>query len=124
MIAFLFTVIAVFALFAIIKAIEKHSDGDNTQSIPNAPSKSNKVRKIPKVQSYEKWEKKVKKKKGKNAITNSLYIFLSIEEAEKLMTHDQSKDDMRVLDLILDAKLDGLNHIKLEREVYERLNRF
>lgn len=91
----------------------------------NEPSDYTPVEKIktttPKVQSYEKWEKKVQKKKAKTAMEIADYIYLSIEDANELFIHNSSADEMKLLDIILDAKLDGRESIKIDRTLYERL---
>lgn len=73
------------------------------------------------VQSYEKWEKKVQKKKAKTAMDMANYTYLSIDDANELFVHNSSADEMKLLDIILDAKLDGRESIKIDRALYERL---
>lgn len=94
---------------------------DNTPPIvipdPNKPGKRRQQR----VKPYRKWEKKMNHKKGKNAMLKAECVFLSISEANSLMLYDNSREEMKLLDLILDAKLSGTDIIKLDRTTYEIL---
>ena len=49
------------------------------------------------------------------------YTYLSIDDANELFVHNSSADEMKLLDIILDAKLDGRESIKIDRALYERL---
>lgn len=90
---------------------------------PIVISNSNKPgkRKNQRVKPYRKWEKKMNQKKGKNAMLKAEYVFLPISEANSLMIYDNSREEMKLLDLILDAKLSGTDFIKLDRTTYEIL---
>lgn len=74
-----------------------------------------------KVRSYHKYQKKVNQRKGKDAMLRANSVFLSIAEANSLFVHDGSSDEMCLLDLILEAKLSGQEHIKIDRLLYERM---
>lgn len=49
------------------------------------------------------------------------YVFLSIDEANDLFTYNHSADEMKLLDVILDATLDGKDYVQIDRPLYERM---
>lgn len=79
------------------------------------------IRKTPQVQPYSKYQKKVNRRKGKAAMFRANNLFLSIDEANSLLSHDGTSDEMMLLDLILDAKLNGQKNIIIDRLLYDRL---
>ena len=108
-----------FVIALLIHANKPKDKDEQNHALKNFPPvvKAKKQR----VQSYEKWEKKVQKKKAKTAMDRADYIYLSIEDANELFIHNSSADEMKLLDIILDAKLDGRENIKIDRALYERL---
>lgn len=75
----------------------------------------------PKVQSWEKQQKQIWKAKARSAMLKANYAFLSIDEANDLFTYNHSTDEMKLLDVILDAKLNGQAYVKIDRPLYERM---
>ncbi len=94
---------------------------DNAPPIVIPDSNKPGKRRQQRVKPYRKWEKKMNQKKGKNAMLKAEYVFLSVSEANSLMIYDNSREEMKLLDLILDAKLNGTDIIKLDRTTYEIL---
>ena len=84
------------------------------------PTKRKRKRK-PKVQSWEKQQKQIWKAKARSAMLKANYAFLSIDEANDLFTYNHSTDEMKLLDVILDAKLNGQAYVKIDRPLYERM---
>lgn len=117
---FLLIVFLIAFIVALVVAVFRPKE-DNAPPIvipdSNKPGKRRKQR----VKPYRKWEKKMNRKKGENAMLKAEYVFLSISEANSLMIYDHSREEMKLLDLILDAKLDGTDVIKLDRTTYEIL---
>lgn len=116
---FLLIVFLIALVVALAIAVYKPKEDNEPIIIPdsNKPGKRRKQR----VKSYKKWEKKMEQKKRKNAMLEAEYIFLSISEANSLMIYDNSRAEMKLLDLILDAKLNGTDIIKLDRTTYQIL---
>ena len=117
---FLLIVFLIAFIVALLIAVFRPKEDNATPIvIPNSnkPGKRRQQR----VKPYRKWEKKMNQKKGKNAILQAEYVFLSISEANSLMIYDHSREEMKLLDLILDAMLDGKDIIKLDRTTYEIL---
>ncbi len=48
-------------------------------------------------------------------------INVPISQAIKLFTHDNSADEQKLLDMVLEAKLDGKNFIIMDQRLYQRL---
>lgn len=117
---FLFIAFAIAFVIALLIHANKPKDKDEQNHAPKNPPPAVKPQKQ-RVQSYEKWEKKVRKKKAKTTMDMANYTYLSIDEANELFVHNSSTDEMKLLDIILDAKLDGSESIKIDRALYERL---
>ncbi len=49
------------------------------------------------------------------------YVLLSIDEANDLFTYNHSADEMKLLDVILDATLNGQDYVQIDRPLYERM---
>lgn len=117
---FLLIVFAIFFVIALLIHANKPKEKNGEHYVPKNPPPVVKPKKQ-RVQSYEKWEKKVQKKKAKIAMDMANYTYLSIDDANELFVHNSSADEMKLLDIILDAKLDGRESIKIDRALYERL---
>ena len=117
---FLLIAFSIAFVIALLIHANKPKDKNEQNHAPKNPPPVVKPKRQ-RVQSYEKWEKKVQKKKAEIAINRANYIYLSIEDANELFIHNSSADEMKLLDIILDAKLDGRESIKIDRALYERL---
>lgn len=84
------------------------------------PTKRKRERK-PKVQSWEKQQKKIWKAKARSAMLKANYVILSKEEANDLFIYNHSADETKLLDVILDATLDGQDYVQIDRPLYERM---
>lgn len=113
------TLIVIFALGLIVALFKSPKDN----AISNNDTASPPKRKKQKVQPYHKYQKKVNQRKAKAAMFQANNAVLDLDEANSLLAHNGSDDEMHLLDLILDAKLDGRKHIVVERSLYERLKR-
>lgn len=108
-----------FALFIIglIFAFGKQSNTDKE----TAKREPNKKKRNPKVQSWHKYQKKAWKAKAHSATFKAQFVVLSIDEANELFVYNHSEDEMMLIDVILDAKLNGTNFVKIDRSLYERM---
>ena len=88
---------------------------------PTGQTTKRKRKRKPKVQSWEKQQKQIWKAKARSAMLKANYAFLSIDEANDLFTYNHSTDEMKLLDVILDAKLNGQAYVKIDRPLYERM---
>lgn len=84
------------------------------------PTKRKRKRK-PKAQSWKKQQKAIWKAKARSAMLKANYVFLSIDEANGLFTYNHSADEKKLLDVILDATLNGQAYVKIDRPLYERM---
>lgn len=96
-----------------------HSANNGIRQPTRQPTKRNYKHK-PKVQSWEKQQKKVWKAKARSAMLKANYVVLSIDEANDLFTYNHSADEMKLLDVILDATLDGKDYVQIDRSLYVR----
>lgn len=99
---------------------KRHTANNGIYQPTGQPTKRKRKRK-PKVQSWEKQQKKVWKAKTRSAMFKASYVLLSKEEANDLFTYNHSTDEMKLFDVILDAKLNGQAYVKIDRPLYERM---
>lgn len=117
---FLLIVFAIALVIVLLINANKSKDKDDPNKEPTEPIKPHKQR-TQKVKPYRKLEKKMQQKAGKQAMEEAEYIHLTIEEANNLFLHNSSADEMKLLDIILDAKLDGVDTVKVDRCLYDRM---
>lgn len=113
----IWVLITIFVVGLFVALSKRPNDKNPIQEHTATPPK----RKLPKVRSYSKYQKKVNQRKGKIAMFRANNVLLTIDEANSFLTHDGTPDEMRLLDLILDAKLSGDEHIIIDRPLYDRL---
>lgn len=102
-------------------AYGKRQTADNGICQPTGQSTKRKRKRKPKAQSWEKQQKKVWKAKARSAMLKANFVFLSIDEVNDLFTYNHSADEMKLLDVILDATLDGKDYVQIDRSLYERM---
>ncbi len=115
-----------FILFATILVItilvSTNNPGDKKVQYnePTKPVKPQKQR-IKKVKSVRKWQKKMQHKAGKKAMEKVDFVYLTIEESNAIFQYNSSSDEIKLLDIMLEAKLEGIDIIKVDRNLYNRL---
>lgn len=114
-------VLVIIFFVGLLWAYGKRQTANNGIYQPTGPTTKRKRKRKPKVQSWEKQQKQIWKAKARSAMLKANYAFLSIDEANNLFTYNHSTDEMKLLDVILDAKLNGQAYVKIDRPLYERM---
>ena len=114
-------VLVIIFFVGLLWAYGKRQTANNGIYQPTGRSPKRKRKRKPKVQSWEKQQKQIWKAKARSAMLKANYAFLSIDEANDLFTYNHSTDEMKLLDVILDAKLNGQAYVKIDRPLYERM---
>lgn len=114
-------VLVIIFFVGLLWAYGKRQTANNGIYQPTGQPTKRKRKRKPKVQSWEKQQKKVWKAKARSAMLKANYAFLSIDEANDLFTYNHSTDEMKLFDVILDAKLNGQAYVKIDRPLYERM---
>jgi len=108
-------------IFLLIFILAFFINPKNDNEVHIVEHQNTKVKNKNRVQSYDKWEKKIKKKSAKTAMELSNNKFLSIQDANELFIYMDTNDERKLLDIILEAKLDGKDMVKLDMQLYNRL---
>jgi hypothetical protein len=114
-------VLVIIFFVGLLWAYGKRQTANNGIYQPTGQPTKRKRKRKPKVQSWEKQQKKVWKAKARSAMFKASYVLLSKEEANDLFTYNHSADEMKLLDVILDATLDGKDYVQIDRPLYERM---
>lgn len=114
-------VLVIIFFVGLLWAYGKRQTANNVIYQPTGQTTKRKRKRKPKVQSWEKQQKQIWKAKARSAMLKANYAFLSIDEANDLFTYNHSTDEMKLLDVILDAKLNGQAYVKIDRPLYERM---
>lgn len=114
-------VLVIIFFVGLLWAYGKRQTANNGIYQPTGQTTKRKRKRKPKVQSWEKQQKQIWKAKARSAMLKTNYAFLSIDEANDLFTYNHSTDEMKLLDVILDAKLNGQAYVKIDRPLYERM---
>lgn len=114
-------VLVIIFFVGLLWAYGKRQTANNGIYQPTGQTTKRKRKRKPKVQSWEKQQKQIWKDKARSAMLKANYAFLSIDEANDLFTYNHSTDEMKLLDVILDAKLNGQAYVKIDRPLYERM---
>lgn len=114
-------VLVIIFFVGLLWAYGKRQTANNGIYQPTGQTTKRKRKRKPKVQSWEKQQKQIWKAKARSAMLKANYAFLSIDEASDLFTYNHSTDEMKLLDVILDAKLNGQAYVKIDRPLYERM---
>lgn len=114
-------VLVIIFFVGLLWAYGKRQTANNGIYQPTGQTTKRKRKRKPKVQSWEKQQKQIRKAKARSAMLKANYAFLSIDEANDLFTYNHSTDEMKLLDVILDAKLNGQAYVKIDRPLYERM---
>lgn len=114
-------VLVIIFFVGLLWAYGKRQTANNGIYQPTGQTTKRKRKRKPKVQSWEKQQKQIWKAKARSAMLKANYAFLSIDEANNLFTYNHSTDEMKLLDVILDAKLNGQAYVKIDRPLYERM---
>lgn len=114
-------VLVIIFFVGLLWAYGKRQTANNGIYQPTGQTTKRKRKRKPKVQSWEKQQKQILKAKARSAMLKANYAFLSIDEANDLFTYNHSTDEMKLLDVILDAKLNGQAYVKIDRPLYERM---
>ena len=114
-------VLVIIFFVGLLWAYGKRQTANNGIYQPTGQTTKRKRKRKPKVQSWEKQQKQIWKAKARSAMLKANYAFLSIDEANGLFTYNHSTDEMKLLDVILDAKLNGQAYVKIDRPLYERM---
>lgn len=114
-------VLVIIFFVGLLWAYGKRQTANNGIYQPTGQTAKRKRKRKPKVQSWEKQQKQIWKAKARSAMLKANYAFLSIDEANDLFTYNHSTDEMKLLDVILDAKLNGQAYVKIDRPLYERM---
>lgn len=114
-------VLVIIFFVGLLWAYGKRQTANNGIYQPTGQTTKRKWKRKPKVQSWEKQQKQIWKAKARSAMLKANYAFLSIDEANDLFTYNHSTDEMKLLDVILDAKLNGQAYVKIDRPLYERM---
>lgn len=114
-------VLVIIFFVGLLWAYGKRQTANNGIYQPTGQTTKRKRKRKPKVQSWEKQQKQIWKAKARSAMLKANYAFLSIDEANYLFTYNHSTDEMKLLDVILDAKLNGQAYVKIDRPLYERM---
>lgn len=114
-------VLVIIFFVGLLWAYGKRQTANNGIYQPTGQTTKRKRKRKPKVQSWEKQQKQIWKAKARSAMLKANCAFLSIDEANDLFTYNHSTDEMKLLDVILDAKLNGQAYVKIDRPLYERM---
>lgn len=114
-------VLVIIFFVGLLWAYGKRQTANNGIYQPTGQTTKRKRKRKPKVQSWEKQQKQIWKAQARSAMLKANYAFLSIDEANDLFTYNHSTDEMKLLDVILDAKLNGQAYVKIDRPLYERM---
>lgn len=114
-------VLVIIFFVGLLWAYGKRQTANNGIYQPTGQTTKRKRKRKPNVQSWEKQQKQIWKAKARSAMLKANYAFLSIDEANDLFTYNHSTDEMKLLDVILDAKLNGQAYVKIDRPLYERM---
>lgn len=114
-------VLVIIFFVGLLWAYGKRQTANNGIYQPTGQTTKRKRKRKPKVQSWEKQQKQIWKAKARSVMLKANYAFLSIDEANDLFTYNHSTDEMKLLDVILDAKLNGQAYVKIDRPLYERM---
>lgn len=114
-------VLVIIFFVGLLWAYGKRQTANNGIYQPTGQTTKRKRKRKPKVQSWKKQQKQIWKAKARSAMLKANYAFLSIDEANDLFTYNHSTDEMKLLDVILDAKLNGQAYVKIDRPLYERM---
>ena len=114
-------VLVIIFFVGLLWAYGKRQTANNGIYQPTGQTTKRKRKRKPKVQSWEKQQKQIWKAKARSAMLKANYAFLSIDDANDLFTYNHSTDEMKLLDVILDAKLNGQAYVKIDRPLYERM---
>lgn len=114
-------VLVIIFFVGLLWAYGKRQTANNGIYQPTGQTTKRKRKRKPKVQSWEKQQKQIWKAKARSAMLKANHAFLSIDEANDLFTYNHSTDEMKLLDVILDAKLNGQAYVKIDRPLYERM---
>lgn len=114
-------VLVIIFFVGLLWAYGKRQTANNGIYQPTGQTTKRKRKRKPKMQSWEKQQKQIWKAKARSAMLKANYAFLSIDEANDLFTYNHSTDEMKLLDVILDAKLNGQAYVKIDRPLYERM---
>ncbi len=114
-------VLVIIFFVGLLWAYGKRQTANNGIYQPTGQTTKRKRKRKPKVQSWEKQQKQILKAKARSAMLKANYAFLSIDEANDLFTYNHSTDEMKLFDVILDAKLNGQAYVKIDRPLYERM---
>lgn len=114
-------VLVIIFFVGLLWAYGKRQTANNGIYQPTGQTTKRKRKRKPKVQSWEKQQKQIWKAKARSAMLKANDAFLSIDEANDLFTYNHSTDEMKLLDVILDAKLNGQAYVKIDRPLYERM---
>lgn len=114
-------VLVIIFFVGLLWAYGKRQTANNGIYQPTGQTTKRKRKRKPKVQSWEKQQKQILKAKARSAMLKANYAFLSIDEANDLFTYNHSTDEMKLFDVILDAKLNEQAYVKIDRPLYERM---
>lgn len=114
-------VLVIIFFVGLLWAYGKRQTANNGIYQPTGQTTKRKRKRKPKVQSWEKQQKQIWKAKARSAMLKANYAFLSIDEANDLFTYNHSTDEMKLLDVILDAKLNGQAYVKIDRPSKSKL---
>ena len=114
-------VLVIIFFVGLLWAYGKRQTANNGIYQPTGRPTKRKRKRKPKVQSWEKQQKQIWKAKARSAMLKANYVFLSIDEANDLFTYNHSADEMKLLDVVLDATLDGKDYVQIDRSLYERM---
>lgn len=114
-------VLVIIFFVGLLWAYGKRQTANNGIYQPTGQTTKRKRKRKPKVQSWEKQQKQIWKAQARSAMLKANYAFLSIDEANDLFTYNHSTDEMKLLNVILDAKLNGQAYVKIDRPLYERM---
>lgn len=99
----------------------KHHSADNGIRQPTRPPTKRNWKRNLNVQAWKKQQKNVWKNKARSAMLKANYKLLSIDEANELFTYNHSADEKKLLDVILDATLNGQDYVQIDHPLYERM---
>ncbi len=114
-------ILAIIFFVGLLWAYNKRQTANYGAYTPTGKQTKRKRKRKPKVQSWEKQQKQIWKAKARTAMWKANNVTLSREEANDLFTHNHSTDEMKLLDVILDATLNGKDYIVIDRSLYERM---
>ncbi len=114
-------ILAIIFFIGLLWAYSKRQTANYGAYAPTGKQAKRKRKRKPKVQSWKKQQKQIWKAKARTAMWKANNVTLSREEANDLFTHNHSADEMKLLDVILDATLNGNDYIVIDRSLYERM---